>query len=155
MKISDILKENRVKIGLKKNAKEEIIKEIIDLFADDDRINNLDEVKKVVLERETVMSTGVGKGFAIPHGKTNAANEIIIGFGSTAEPVEFESLDGNPVNLIFLVVGKENMVGEHIKILSRISRMMNKDDFRARLSKAKTPKDVLNIISYEEKEYLG
>ncbi len=99
------------------------------------------------------MSTGVGKGFAIPHGKTNAVKDILAAFGKSDTPIEYDSLDGKPVNLIFLLVGKDNLVSSHIKLLSRISRLMNKDDFRERLMEAKTAKEILKVFEEEEKEY--
>ena len=154
MKLSEILREDKIIVGFGSDDKTEVIKEMITLFADDERVKNIEEVEKIVLERESVMSTGVGNGFAIPHGKTNAVDEIIIGFGKTDKPINFNALDGNPVDLIFLVVGRENMVGLHIKLLSRISRMMNNVEFRKKLSEASTPAEILALITDEEKKYL-
>lgn len=96
------------------------------------------------------MSTGVGHGFAIPHGKTDAVNEIIAAFARTSAPLEFDSLDGQPVRLIFLLVGKENLVGPHIKLLSRISRMMNQDEFRNKLLDAASSEELFNLFKEEE-----
>jgi mannitol/fructose-specific phosphotransferase system IIA component (Ntr-type) len=96
------------------------------------------------------MSTGVGSGFAIPHGKTDAVNDIVAAFAVTAQPIDYQSLDDQPVRLIFLLVGRDNMVGPHIKLLSRISRLMNKEDFRKQLLEAETPKDILEIFRQEE-----
>ena len=70
------------------------------------------------------MSTGVGNGFAIPHGKTDAVSEIVAAFGITAEPINYAALDEKPVRLVFLLVGRDNLVGPHIKLLSRISRLL-------------------------------
>jgi fructose PTS system EIIBC or EIIC component len=99
------------------------------------------------------MSTGVGKGFAIPHGKTGAVSEVLAAFGKTSSPVEYEALDNQPVNLVFLLVGKENLVSTHIKLLSRISRMMNKDEFRKALAQAVTNEDIINMFKKEEENY--
>ncbi len=153
MKISDILKQDKIIAGLKGNTKEEAINELIDLLKGDDRIVDLEKVRTSVLEREKIMSTGVGKGFAIPHGKTDAVKEIVAAFGKTTQPLDFNSLDEEPVNLIFLLVGKDNLVGPHIKLLSRISRMMNKDEFRENLSKATTAEEIYNIFREEESNY--
>ncbi|MCJ7555129.1 MAG: fructose PTS transporter subunit IIA, partial [Ignavibacteriaceae bacterium] len=133
MKVSDLLNTKVVIADLKSEKKEEAINEIIDLFKNDPRIIDLEKVRTAVLEREKVMSTGVGKGFAIPHGKTSAVTDIIAAFGKSTHDINYDSLDGEPVNLIFLLVGKDNLVSTHIKLLSRISRLMNKDDFRHRL----------------------
>jgi mannitol/fructose-specific phosphotransferase system IIA component (Ntr-type) len=100
------------------------------------------------------MSTGVGKGFAIPHGRTNAVKDIIGALGKINEGIDYDSLDGNPVQLIFLLVGKDNLISTHIKLLSRISRLMNKDDFRHRLLEADTKEDIIKLFSEEEEHFL-
>ena len=99
------------------------------------------------------MSTGVGNGFAIPHGKTDAVADIVASFGITAEPINYQALDDKPVRLVFLLVGKENLVGPHIKLLSRISRLMNKEEFRTKLLGLQTPKEVLDSFKQEEATY--
>ena len=153
MKVLDLLGKNFIIADLKGQNKEEVINELIDLFKDDPRIIDLEKVRDAVLEREKIMSTGVGKGFAIPHGKTNAVNDILAAFGKTNRPIEYDSLDGHPVYLVFLLVGKDNLVSKHIKLLSRISRMMNKDEFREKLIKAKTSEEIFEIYRKEEENY--
>ncbi len=153
MKICDIIKEEFIIAELKGQNKEDIINELINIFKNDKRVNNLEKVRTAVLEREKIMSTGVGKGFAIPHGKTDAVNEIIAAFGKSNKPIDFAALDEQPVYLVFLLVGKDNLVGPHIKLLSRISRMMNKDEFRENLIKAKTSKEIYDIFQEEENNY--
>lgn len=153
MKICDLLKENLIIPEFEGTSKEDVINELIDLFKGDERINDLEKVRTAVLDREKIMSTGVGKGFAIPHGKTNAINEIIAAFGKTKNPIDYQALDNQPVNLIFLLVGKDNLISTHIKLLSRISRMMNNDDFRNKLLEAKDQKEILSIFQAEEANY--
>lgn len=153
MKICDILKPDKIIASMKSTEKEESINELIDLFIGDDKVKDVEQMRSAVIEREKIMSTGVGKGFAIPHAKTNGVNEIVAAFGRLDKPIDFEALDSNPVNLIFLLIGKENLVGPHIKLLSRISRMMNKDEFRENLSKAKTAEEIYKIFDDEEKQY--
>ncbi|WP_337865507.1 PTS sugar transporter subunit IIA [Ignavibacterium sp.] len=154
MKVSEILSKDFIIEELNSTDKESAINELIDLFKDDPRIINLEKVKQAVLEREKIMSTGVGKGFAIPHGKTDSVKEIIAAFGRKKDGIDYEALDGNPVDLIFLLVGKDIMISAHIKLLSRISRMMNKDDFRLRLLNAKDSEEIMNVFLEEEKSYL-
>lgn len=153
MKICEILKVERIIPSMKSTDKESAIKELVYSFQDDPRVKDVDEVYQAVVEREKIMSTGVGKGFAIPHAKTNAVNEIIAAFGKLDEPIDFQSLDDQPVKLIFLLVGKENLVGPHIKLLSRLSRMMNLDEFRENLANAKTAEEIYNLFESEEKQY--
>ncbi len=153
MKVLDLLSTNYIIPEINANSKEDVINELINLFKDDQRVIDLEKVREAVLEREKIMSTGVGKGFAIPHGKTNAVNDILAAFGKSNQPIEYDSLDGHPVYLVFLLVGKDNLVSKHIKLLSRISRMMNKDEFRDKLMKAKTSQEILDIFSKEEENY--
>ena len=153
MKVSDLLNANFIIAELKGNEKEDTINELIDLFKDDGRVVDLERVRTAVLEREKIMSTGVGKGFAIPHGKTNAVNDILAAFGKTKRPIEYQALDNQPVHLVFLLVGKDNLVSTHIKLLSRISRMMNKDEFRAKLIESSSAEEIINIFKKEEENY--
>lgn len=153
MKVTDILKTDFIVSELKGKEKTVIINELINLFENDNRVNDIEKVRSAVLEREKIMSTGVGKGFAIPHGKTNAINEIIAAFGKTGSPIEYQALDNKPVNLIFLLVGKDNLVSTHIKLLSRISRMMNKDEFRDKLINAGTSEEIFELFKKEEENY--
>ena len=153
MKVTDILKKGFIISELKGKGKEEVINELIDLFKSDERVNDIEKVRNAVLEREKIMSTGVGKGFAIPHGKTDAINEIIAAFGKTNSPIDYQALDNKSVNIVFLLVGKDNLVSTHIKLLSRISRMMNKDEFREGLLKANSSEEIFDLFKKEEENY--
>ncbi len=153
MKVSELLNPGVIISDLKGNKKEEVINELIDLFKNDSRVQDIEKVRSAVLDREKIMSTGVGKGFAIPHGKTNSISDIIAAFGKTKNPVDYDALDNQPVHLVFLLVGKDNLVSKHIKLLSRISRMMNKDDFRNRLLEAGSVEEILDIFHKEEENY--
>lgn len=153
MKIIEKLTKDKILPELKGNNKEEVINELINLFDGDENVKNLEKIRTAVLEREKIMSTGVGKGFAIPHAKTDSVNGIIAGFGKTSKELNFQSLDGKPVNLVFLLIGKENNVGPHIKLLSRISRMMNNDEFRKKLAKAESSEELYKLFEEEEKKY--
>jgi fructose-specific phosphotransferase system IIA component len=154
MKVSELLKSEFIISDLKGESKEGIINELIDLFKNDPRVEDIEKVRSAVLDREKVMSTGVGKGFAIPHGKTNAVKEIVGAFGKIKDGIDYNALDGNPVNLVFLLVGKDNLISTHIKLLSRISRLMNKDDFRHRLKEANTADEIIKLFSDEEEHFL-
>ena len=153
MKICDILRKDKIVPSLKGTTKTEVINELIDLFKDDERVTNIENMRIAVHDREKIMSTGVGKGFAIPHAKTASVTDIVAAFGKLDNPIDFQALDGQPVNLVFLLVGKENLVGPHIKLLSRISRMMNKDEFRESLAKAVSVDEIYTLFDEEEKQY--
>jgi mannitol/fructose-specific phosphotransferase system IIA component (Ntr-type) len=151
MKICDVLTEDNIIPELKSGSKIDAINELIDLFKEDDRVLDLSQVKNSVMEREKIMSTGVGHGFGIPHCKTNKVTEILAAFGKTKEPIDFEALDGEPVSLFFLLIGKDNLVAPHIKLLSRISLLMNKEEVRNKLREAKTSSEIYAIFKeYEE-----
>jgi mannitol/fructose-specific phosphotransferase system IIA component (Ntr-type) len=150
MKISEILTEKTIIPELKSNTKIDVIIELIDIFKNDMRVLDLEGVKNSVLEREKIMSTGVGHGFGIPHCKTNKVTDILAAFGKTKEPINFEALDGKPVNLFFLLIGKDNLVAPHIKLLSRISLLMNKDEVREKLNKAVTVEDIFDVFKEHE-----
>jgi fructose-specific phosphotransferase system IIA component len=153
MKISDILTDTLVATGLAGDSKKEIIDAMIDLVASSPKVTDKEKVRKAIFEREEIMSTGVGNGFAIPHGKTDAVTDIVAAFAVTAEPIDYQSLDEKPVRLVFLLVGKDNLVGPHIKLLSRISRLMNKEEFRKRLLELKTPAEIMDAFRQEEATY--
>src|SRR5512136_3327113 len=139
MKITDILNESVVRTNLPGTSKEEVINAMIELVGTQKQVTDKERMRTAILEREKIMSTGVGSGFAIPHGKTDAVTDIVAAFAITAQPIDYQSLDEKPVRLVFLLVGKDNMVGPHIKLLSRISRLMNKEEFRRRLLDLKSP----------------
>lgn len=153
MKITDILTENVVRTQFPGTTKNEIIDAMIELVGSLPSVTDKEKVREAIFERERIMSTGVGKGFAVPHGKTDAVTDIIGAFAVTAQPIDYQSLDEQPVRLVFLLVGRDNMVGPHIKLLSRISRLMNKDEFRKRLLEAETPARVIEAFRQEESTY--
>jgi fructose-specific phosphotransferase system IIA component len=153
MKISDILNENLVMTGLQGSSKEEIIDAMIDLVASSPKVLDKTRVRDAIFEREKIMSTGVGNGFAIPHGKTDAVSDIVAAFAVTAEEIDYQSLDEKPVRLVFLLVGKDSMVGPHIKLLSRISRLMNKEEFRRRLLEVTSSREIIEMFRQEEASY--
>jgi fructose-specific phosphotransferase system IIA component len=154
MKITSILTEDLIKVNIPGESKDDVINAIIDLAATSQKIKDIEKVRQAIFEREKIMSTGVGKGFAIPHGKTDAVTDIVAAFGVTEKPIDYQSLDHEPVRLLFLLIGKDSLVGAHIKLLSRISRLMNKEELRSRLLEAGNSAEILQILKDEEMNYL-
>lgn len=154
MKITSILTEDLIQVKIPGETKDDVINAIIDLALKSQKIKDIDKVRQAIFEREKIMSTGVGKGFAIPHGKTDAVSDIVAAFGVTEKPIDYQSLDHEPVRLLFLLIGKDSLVGAHIKLLSRISRLMNKEELRTRLLQAESSAEILNILQEEELNYL-
>jgi fructose PTS system EIIBC or EIIC component len=153
MKISEILTEDLINIHLSGEDKNSVINEMIDLISKSSKVVDIEKIRSAIFEREKIMTTGVGNGFAIPHGKTDAISDIIAAFGITDKPINYQALDEKPVRILFLLVGKESMVGPHIKLLSRISRLMSKEEFRQKLLNLKSVGEVIEAIKNEEAAY--
>jgi fructose-specific phosphotransferase system IIA component len=150
MKISEILNEKLIATNLEATDKYDVIDKMIELASASGNMLDKTKVKECVLEREKLVSTGVGKCFAIPHGKTDEIKDIVAAFAVLKNPVDFDSIDLEPVKYVFLVIGKESLLNAHIKLLSRISRIMNKDEFRDQLDEAKSPDEVMELFKQEE-----
>lgn len=155
MKLTEILSKDTIRIPLLSTEKDMLIEEMVDALYAAGKIQDRDKVLKAVLDRERVMSTGVGDGVAIPHGKADGVKSLVAAFGVTRHDVEFGSIDDKPVRLVFLLVGPYDQTGPHLKALSHISRLMHRPGFRARLIKAKTPEEVLAAIGKEEDACFG
>ena len=147
-----LLSVDTVRVGLPGQTKDEVINALLDVVATHPAVNDPEAMRQAVFAREQMMSTGVGKGLGLPHAKTGAVNETVAAFAITAEPVDFGAIDDQKVRLVFLLVGTEAAKSEHIKILSRISRLLNRDAFRKRLLKARNPRQVLALLEEGEME---
>lgn len=149
MLLTDLLTPERIRIPLRARDKDALLSELVDIVTAGDAIDE-DEVLRAVRERESVLSTGIGHGVAIPHGKSSALPQLRMAAGRTAEPIEFDALDGQPVRLFFLLVGPETAAGPHIKALSRISRLVRRDDIRDRLVSARDAREFLEALREAE-----
>jgi fructose-specific phosphotransferase system IIA component len=154
MKICEVLTEELVRTGLPSKSKKDVIDAMVDLVAKSPKVRDAEKVRTAIFDREKIMSTGVGNGFAIPHGKTDAVTDIVAAFAVTAEPIDYEALDERPVRLVFLLVGRDNLVGPHIKLLSRISRLMSREEFRKKLLTLTSSAQILEAFRQEEASYL-
>lgn len=150
MLLTDLLTVDRIKIPLEATTKDDLLRELVDVLSNAKRGDDQEEILRAVREREAVLSTGIGHGVAIPHGKSAAVSELRMAAGRVAAPVEFDALDGQPVELLFLLVGPETAAGPHIKALSRISRIVRKDDVRDRLIAARDANEFLRALQEAE-----
>lgn len=150
MKIMDFLSPDAITIDLKAQDKKSAIAEITELLVQTKKIKKTQEVIETVMEREKLGSTGIGQGVAIPHGKTNSVSEQAGVLAISQRGVEFNALDGEPVHIIFLLVGPIEVAGQHLKALSRISRLFKDKFFRQALREAKSVADVVKIIQQED-----
>jgi fructose-specific phosphotransferase system IIA component len=148
--LTELLSVERIRIPLRAQTKDELLDELVGVCADYNDIEDRDDVLRAVREREAVLSTGIGHGVAIPHGKSAAVAELRMAAGRTAEPLDFDALDGEPVSLFFLLVGPESAAGPHIKALSRISRLVRQDEVRQRLLAARSAEEFLQALQEAE-----
>jgi PTS system nitrogen regulatory IIA component len=107
---------------------------------------DFDQVLEAVTERESVLTTGIGLGVAIPHARSDAVKELTVVAGVSVAAVPFDSVDGEPVRLFFLIVGPDSSAGLHVKILSRIARLVRRENVRQRLIEARTPDEFYHIL---------
>ena len=152
MNIYEILNRESISIGLKAEGKEELIDRLLDLAENSGKIDNHEEARKEIFARENIMSTGVGKGIALPHAKTKAVQDSVASMAIMPEPIDFEAVDGEPVDLAFLILGRENNVGTHLRLLSKISRLLNTENFRGELTNCKSEDEVLKLFEKVENE---
>jgi fructose PTS system EIIBC or EIIC component len=148
--LTDLLTVERIKIPLEARSKDAILRELVEVIRDQTSAADQEDILRAVRERESVLSTGIGNGVAIPHGKSPVVPDLIMAAGSTPVPVDFDSLDGEPVNLFFLLVGPETAAGPHIKALSRISRLVRRDDARERLIRSKSAEEFFRALQETE-----
>ena len=150
MKLTDLLDTDVIKVPLENTTKETVIGELVDLLAANKKVMDRNLVYQAVLDREKVMSTGVGDSVAIPHCKSEAVSDVVVAFGVAQHGIDFQSIDEKPVRLVFLLVATPDATGPHLKILSRVSRLLNKRDLRDNLLQAGSADDVLALIHQEE-----
>ncbi|MBI4179636.1 PTS sugar transporter subunit IIA [bacterium] len=150
MRLLDILSKDCIKADLKGKSRREVIQEMVDLLVKAGRVKDKPKVMEAVMEREKLMSTGIGNGVAIPHAKTNACDRLCAAFGRSAG-VPFDALDEKPVRLIFLLITPEAETGPHISALARISRLLKHKVFKDALLGAKDDSEIYRIIEEEER----
>ncbi|TVQ04931.1 MAG: PTS sugar transporter subunit IIA [Balneolaceae bacterium] len=155
MNLYSLLDKSAILANLNVKDKNDLINSIIDLLKNQVNSDQLEDIRQAVFEREKIMSTGVGKNLAIPHGKVASIEHNYAGFATLKDPIDFDSIDGKPVTMVFLLVGPEKKNSTHIKLLSRISRLMNSTSFRESLTQCETPDEIYEAFHQEEVRYFG
>ena len=153
MKILDILAVNSIVPELKGRTKKLVLEELIDAVKQHKPHIDSDRLMKVLLERERLGSTGIGDGIAIPHGKLKDIEDLVLSFGRSAEGIDFESMDGKPVHLFFLLVAPEACAGIHLRALAKIARLLKNGTVRKRLAKVENREDIFSIIQQEDEDF--
>lgn len=153
MKISDILTVDSIVVDFEIDNKENLLKFMLDLVATSGKIIDKEQTLKEIFAREQVLSTGIGKGIALPHAKSKYVSDSCAAFVILKNPIEYDSLDGEKVKIIVMLIGLENNVAAHLKYLSKISRLLNNDTFRNQLLECSSSEQVLELLKkVEEKD---
>lgn len=150
MKLSDVLKPGLVRVGLRSEEKEEVFEEMVQLFVDAGVIEDREAALSAIFEREAKMSTGIARWLAIPHGKIEEAKGLMVALGTSAEGIDYDSLDGEPVHVILMVFAELGNPGPHIEALAEISRLFSMPGFTGKIRDAGSAEDVLSLIKQEE-----
>jgi len=151
MKIHDVLHKEAILSDLKSLDKKGVLEELVTPVSRITGINH-EYLVRVLMERERLGSTGIGEGIGIPHGKLKDLDSLILGFGLSRKGIDFESMDGLPTHIFFLLVTPENSTGIHLKLLARISRILKNEPFRKKLLNAEDSNEIYSIIKEKEKE---
>lgn len=152
MKILEVLKKEAILEDLVSTDKKGILEELVTPVAKVAKVSE-EGLVKVLLDRERLGSTGIGGGVGIPHGKLKNLENIFLGFGISRNGVDFESMDGKPTHVFFLLVTPENSTGLHLKMLARISRLLKDEAFKERLINSSSRDEIVTIIQEEDEEF--
>lgn len=150
MLLTEILDPACVVVPMNAGDKRTAIEELVDLLATCGKADDPARLLAAVMEREATRSTGIGNGLAIPHGKSASVNELVMAIGKPAKPIDFESIDGQPVSLIILLASPLDQTGPHIQALARISRLMTIEPFRLRLLQVSSGDELYESLRKQE-----
>lgn len=153
MKIETLLSAGRIALNLELETKSQVIDKMLAIVSGHAGITNAVKLREDVLKREQEMSTGIGKKIALPHAKTSAVNQPVLALATLKHDLNFDSIDNEPVRIIFLLATPEVMLAEHLKLLGRITRLAGRADFREHLMMSKSPEEVLELFREEEKDF--
>ncbi len=152
MSITSILQKDSISIGMDIDDKFDLLKNMVYLASKSGKINDNEIAINKVFEREKIMSTGVGKGIALPHAKTDVVVDSVGALAILRNDIDFDSIDGKPVKLVFLLLGQEQNVGNHLRLLSKISRILNNDSFRNKIINSQNQEEILLLFEEIEQE---
>jgi nitrogen PTS system EIIA component len=153
MHITDIFKKEFIIGDLKAKGKREVLEELSEIFVQNQIGLDVKSIVEVLLEREKLGSTGIGDGIAIPHGKLKNLDNLVVSFGRSREGINFDSIDGRPVHIFFLLMAPESSTGQHLKALAKISKMLKDSHFRSELMEVKTPEALYRAIAEKDEQY--
>jgi fructose-specific phosphotransferase system IIA component len=152
LKLVDLIDPDLISLDLQARTKNKVFEEMMAVMSSSSKVLEAEEFSKALEERESLATTGIGRGVAFPHARTPSVDGIVIAFARSQKGVEFDALDGEPVHLIFMMGTSPECVEEYLKVLARISRMLRKGNAKEQLLEAKTQEDVLDIIRKVDEE---
>jgi len=154
MQIMDFLSKKALVMDIKATKKEEVIKELLDALINSGEVEKRSRNKLIdaLMSRESLGSTAIGQGIAIPHAKSDCVGKLLAAFGLSRKGVDFDSLDGEPAYIFFLLVAPQDSAGPHLKALARISRLLKDKYFRDNLRACVDDKAIIKIISQEDEK---
>ena len=152
MKIAELLSPESIVLALQATTKTGVLAELATALVQGCDHLDKDQVMAVLLERENLGSTGIGDHIAIPHGKLPNLDRLLLGFGRSLPGIDFDSLDGKPAHLLFLLLVPEDSIGLHLKALAKISRMLKDSAFRRQLMEAPDAAALVQIIAAADTE---
>jgi PTS system nitrogen regulatory IIA component len=153
MKLSELIDQHNIIPELKAKDKKEVLEELAEPIASHEPSMDKGSLVRILLERERLGSTGIGDGVAIPHGKFHGVTQPIISFGRSRQGLDFESMDGQPAYLFFLLVAPENSASVHLKALAKIAKILKNSSFRKVLMEAPTRKELYQTIIQNDEEF--
>ncbi|MBW2621596.1 MAG: PTS sugar transporter subunit IIA [Deltaproteobacteria bacterium] len=152
MRLTDILHQEAVKADLTAERKKDVLEELCSLVAEKEGLE-LEPLLQVLLEREKLGSTGITDGIAIPHGKSSDIDKILVAFGRSGSGIDFDSMDGGPAYLFFLILAPMNSTTVHLKVLAKISRLLKDPVLRKELNEAKDSLAIYKLISERDSDF--
>lgn len=154
MQIMDFLSKKAILTDIKATKKEDVIKELVEVLINAGEIEKRNRAKLIdaLMGRESLGSTAIGQGIAIPHAKSDCVSKLVAAFGLSKKGVDFDSLDGEPAYIFFLLVAPQDSAGPHLKALARISRLLKDKYFRDSLRACADDKSIIKIISGEDEK---
>jgi len=154
MKIMDFLSKKAITTDIKSTKKQDVIKELVELLINTGEVGSRHRNKLIdaLMARESLGSTAIGQGVAIPHAKSDCVNKLVAAFGLSKKGIDFDSLDGEPAYIFFLLVASQDSAGPHLKALARISRLLKDKYFRDNLRACVDEKSVIKIVSQEDEK---
>ena len=150
MNLYQLLSEKSIKVPLKSRTKDDALAELADLLCKSHNISQREVILEGIVKRESSMSTGIGNGIAVPHCKSSVVWELVAALGISRDGIDFDSTDGKPAKIFFILIAQENNPGPHVKALAKLARLLHSSELRDQLIQANTAAEVLKAIKSKE-----